>query len=355
MVMQPSKIETRVIEAAEKVLSRQNYVNVLDLFCEMGFLPWSNFELWRKGRIATLDDTIQCGPEKRAASIEIFQKWAQQKGLRLSEAQYQRQGRNGAVNLQFSPKDDPEVEKTYRIQYLSGELTERKTEQLQERLEKAPQPIVYKIVKESTCSDCGLELLKDDLLFMDGDQPLCLTCAEFGDLEYLGAGNTALTRRSTKYSSRTAVVVHWSRSRKRYERQGILAETAAIEKAEKECLEDADERAAARARDAERRKKDDQELVVRMKDEISKLFPGCPAEEVAAIAEHTAVRGSGRVGRSEAGRSLAEDALTAAVIASIRHRHTNYDDLLAGGTPRPIARQRISDRIDQVLERWRRG
>lgn len=46
----------------------------------------------------------------------------------------------------------------------------------------------------------------------------------------------------------------WSRNRKRYEHQGILVETAAIEKAEAECLADTDQRrrgAGRRAREAE--------------------------------------------------------------------------------------------------------
>jgi hypothetical protein len=36
----------------------------------------------------------------------------------------------------------------------------------------------------------------------------------------------------------------------------------------------------------------------------SVLFPGCPAHELAAITEHTAARGSGRVGRTEALKGL---------------------------------------------------
>jgi hypothetical protein len=59
-----------------------------------------------------------------------------------------------------------------------------------------------------------------------------------------------------------------------------------------------------------------------MAKQIGVLFPGCPAHELATIAEHTAARGSGRVGRTEAGRNLEERALTAAVIAAVRHNHT---------------------------------
>lgn len=89
---------------------------------------------------------------------------------------------------------------------------------------------------------------------MDAGQPLCLPCARIDHLEFLPAGDTALTRRATKYSARVAVVVRFSRSRKRYERQGILVEPAALQKAEEECTEDAGERAAARVRGAERRR-----------------------------------------------------------------------------------------------------
>ena len=61
------------------------------------------------------------------------------------------------------------------------------------------------------------------------------------------AGDAALTQRAAKSSNRTAVVVRFSRSRGRYERQDILVENSALEKAEQECLLDADERVKARA------------------------------------------------------------------------------------------------------------
>ena len=118
------------------------------------------------------------------------------------------------------------------------------------------------------------------------------------------------------------MVVRFSRARKRYERQGILVESAVLEKAECECLEDAAERAAARHRDAARRREQDRDLVLKMARKIGALFPGGLSEELSSIAEHTATRGSKRVGRTEAGRNLDDRALTAAVIAAIRHAHT---------------------------------
>jgi hypothetical protein len=151
------------------------------------------------------------------------------------------------------------------------------------------------------------------------------------------------------------VVVRFSRSRGRYERQGILVEPAAVERAEEECTEDADERAAARARGAAQRRKEDRELTVAMAQRIASLYPGIPADEAAAIAEHTAARGSGRVGRTASGRSLEEEALSMAVAAAVRHRHTGYDKLLAGGMDRAEARQRVLGKVREILAGWRSG
>jgi hypothetical protein len=47
--------------------------------------------------------------------------------------------------------------------------------------------------------------------------------------------------------------VRWSRTRKRYERQGLLVEDAALEQAEQQCLADSDARMRRRERDQERR------------------------------------------------------------------------------------------------------
>ena len=85
---------------------------------------------------------------------------------------------------------------------------------------------------------------------------------------------------------------------------------------------------------------------------IARLFSRCPPERAEAIARHTALRGSGRVGRSAAGRALDEQAITLAVVASVRHQDTNYDSLLMSGVPRDLARDRIRPDIDRILARW---
>jgi hypothetical protein len=214
---------------------------------------------------------------------------------------------------------------------------------------KATDLVVILPLKDWTCAGCGGT---GDFLKMEDPGPLCLTCADLDHLIFLPSGDAALTRRAKQASQLSAVVVRWSRSRKRYERQGILAEEAAIEQAEEQCLADEDVRLRRRDRDRERRAKEDVEFQARMAGEIRRQLPGCPKQRATAIAEHAALRGSGRVGRSAAARALDETAITLAVVASVRHEDTNYDQLLMSGIPREDARDRVRPVIDQVLDTW---
>src|SRR5437899_5048511 len=215
--------------------------------------------------------------------------------------------------------------------------------------------VVFDILRESKCADCGKELLGGDFLFMEGERPLCLTCADLDHLVYLPRGDTALTRRARKHSALSAVVVRFSRARKRYERQGVLVEESALEQAGAKCSADAEQRSVRRERAEIYRNKQDQVLAMRMAESIRQMFPGCPSEEAWMIAAHTSVRGSGRVGRTASGRALDEEALRAAVIAAIRHRHTHYDRLLMKGWDRMDARNAVRGDVDRVLSEWRKA
>jgi hypothetical protein len=341
-----------VVQAAEGALADHGYVSAIDVLTGMGLLLPAHVESWRKGRLDFLERLIQGDLKKISLSMSLFRQWAREKGLRPSETRYVCSGRGGTVDLRFSISGDPEIERHYRTHFVSPDLSERKLEKLEERLSRAPQPVVFEILRDSECTECGAELPRGSLLFLEAEQALCLACARLGDLEFLPAGDTALTRRATKYSGKTATVVRFSRSRGRYERQGILVESAAVEKAESECTLDADDRAQARARAAKLRAKQDEELVDQMTGRILALFPRCAPREARAIAAHTAARGSGRVGRTEAGRNLEERALFAAVAAAVRHKHTNYDALLAGGEDRADARQRVGEQVQEILAAW---
>jgi hypothetical protein len=149
------------------------------------------------------------------------------------------------------------------------------------------------------------------------------------------------------------VVVRFNRRRSRYERQGVLVEEAALARAEERCLADAEARRRRRVRDARRRTAEDVRFTDAFAAEIRRLFPGCPVERALGVAAHASVRGSGRVGRSAAGRALSEGAVVSAVAASVRHLDTPYDQLLMSGVPRAEARRRIAPTVEAVLGGWR--
>ena len=148
----------------------------------------------------------------------------------------------------------------------------------------APELVVFSILRASQCSQCKTELESGSFLTMEKGQPLCMTCADLDHLVFLPRGDTALTRRARKHSSLSVVVIKFSRARKRYERQGVLVEEAALDKAQEECLSDEDGRARRRVREAARREEEDHELVREMAGKIRAFFPGCPPSEALAIA-----------------------------------------------------------------------
>ena len=110
---------------------------------------------------------------------------------------------------------------------------------------------------------------------MEDAGPVCTVCADLVHLEFLPRGDAALTRRARGRSRLPAVVVRWSRSRRRYERQGILAETDAIEQAELECLADPAARERRRQREVLRRDNKDERFVADLTEAIRARLPGC--------------------------------------------------------------------------------
>ena len=214
---------------------------------------------------------------------------------------------------------------------------------------KAPDLVVIEPLNQWTCAGCSGS---GSLLLMEDGEPLCTACADLDHLVFLPAGDAALSRRARTASRLVAVVVRFSRSRKRYERQGILVEEAALQQAEAQCLADEEARARRRKRDRQRRADQDVVFEGQLAEAVVRLFPGCPPERAAAIAHFASVRGSGRVGRSAAARALDDRAVRLAVAASVRHEDTGYDELLMAGVPRPAAREQVRPAIERVLAAW---
>jgi hypothetical protein len=345
----PSRLERRVVAAAEATLAREQSVSPLDVLAQIGWLPWGLVDDWRRGQVDHLERVAAVQPDRLATALEHLRRWAAGEGLEPSEVAYVAATRDRRP-LRFTADGDQATERAWRTHWIRPDLSAAARERVTKRQSKAPDLVVIEPLNEWTCTGCGGS---GPYLFMEGPGPLCLGCADLDHLVFLPAGNAALSRRAKQASRLSAVVVRFSRSRKRYERQGILVEESALESAEAQCLADEDARIRRRERDRQRRAGQDLAFQARLAEAVVQLFPGCPSQRAEAIARHAGARGSGRVGRSAAGRALDEQAIRLAVVASVRHQDTDYDALLMSGVPRTDARDQVQPDIDRALAAWR--
>ena len=98
--------------------------------------------------------------------------------------------------------------------------------------------VVYALSKPSRCYGCDKRLLENEIVKLkhmeNESEVFCLHCAGLDHLELLPSGNAILTRLAKKYSKSRYVVMKWSELWKTYERQGVLLERQAVERARSE-------------------------------------------------------------------------------------------------------------------------
>ncbi|MBI5498269.1 MAG: DUF2293 domain-containing protein [Deltaproteobacteria bacterium] len=344
--MNDEEIRKRVPQLAGEALAK-GFVSSVDVLLALGWLSAEDLRAWREGRIPYLERVVHQNLGKVSTAMRAFHAWAQHSKLKPSLTVYHHRSHP----LRFSKSGDGSIERRYSTHYLRPVAAPRQEPPRGGSFEF----VVHHCRGQQPCRECQRTLAKDEFICVEEGTPVCLECADLDHLVFVPAGDAALTRRSTKYSRLSAVVVKWSRARKRFERQGILVEEAALKRARIECAMDAEDRAARREQDAGRRERQDEQLEAAMQQAIRQGWPGCSATDARAIAAHTAVRGSGRVGRTAAGRALDERALKLAVYAHIRHVHSNYDELLMKGVPRREARASVEAHVQEVFARWRQG
>ena len=213
---------------------------------------------------------------------------------------------------------------------------------------------VFIAVDEKKCTECGEDIFRGEFFLPEKpDRLLCMACADLDEFECLPSGDAALTRRASKHSAVSYVVLKFSRARKRFERQGTLVQPEAIEQAQAECAADEGLRRERQEKNRERLARLDQQFVKAFAAAVRGQFPGMPTERERQIAEHACQKWSGRVGRTAAAKEFDPNAVTLAVIAHIRHRETNYDRLLFQLGDRDAARRAVHDKVDRILDKWR--
>jgi hypothetical protein len=215
----------RVTEAAEAALADQSYVSPIDVLVGIRWLDGTTLKRWERGDVDCLEGAIQTGLPRLSEAMRLLRAWATAKRLVPSETSYVARTPRRET-LRFSKSGDPDIERLYRTHWISGELSRKEQERVAGKASRAPELVVIRPLKSGwTCHRCGAT---GDLLVMESPGPACLRCVGLDDLEFLGAGDALLTRRAKAKSARHAVVVRFSRSRGRYERQGLLVELQAL-------------------------------------------------------------------------------------------------------------------------------
>ena len=242
-----NRLQGRIVRAAEVALAERDVVSPIDVLTGIGWLPPTEVDRWRQGRIPYLEAAAQVNLSKLTTAMKYFRGWARDRGLQPSETAYVARTRDRRP-LQFSKSGTPNIELAYRTHWVSPDLSRKKRERVAEQQSKPPDLVVIWPRKEFTCAACGET--DERLLIMDDPGPMCLVCADLDHLVFLRSGDAALTRRAKRGSRLSAVVVRFSTTRKRYERQGVLVEEPALEQAERQCLADKEARVRPRVGDA---------------------------------------------------------------------------------------------------------
>lgn len=219
----------RVTEAAECELAAHDYASPFHVLLRLGWLDPNSARRWEQGQIQCLEDVMQVSPARLAEAMSLLRTWAAAKGLQASEAEYIARTPQ-RPSLRFSRGGEAETERQFRTHWLSNAISPKQRERLEEKAKRPPELVVIEpLNRDWKCHRCGGS---GGLLIMEGPGPACLECAGLDDLEFLGSGDALLTRRAKAKSRRHAVVVRFSRTRKRYERQGILVEPEVLRDAQ---------------------------------------------------------------------------------------------------------------------------
>jgi hypothetical protein len=223
------RLQSRVVSAAEATLAEKNVVSAIDVLMRIGWLTQPRLDEWRQCRLTYLEAGISTNLHKISAAMTMFHRWARGRELTPSETAYVSRTRDRQP-LRFSKSGDKAIEHAYRTHWVSRAVSTPKRERLREQQSRAPDLVAICPLHDWTCTKCGGT---GDFLLMEKLGPVCRTCAGLDHLVFLAAGDASLSRRARQASGVCAVVVRFSRARKRYERQGILVERAALEAAER--------------------------------------------------------------------------------------------------------------------------
>ena len=76
-----TKLDERVVKAAEEALADRHYVTAIDVLIGIGWLTTPQVDRWRQGRVDYLERQVTANLSKISTAMAAFRRWAQKQGL----------------------------------------------------------------------------------------------------------------------------------------------------------------------------------------------------------------------------------------------------------------------------------
>ncbi|KXA93499.1 hypothetical protein AKJ64_00400 [candidate division MSBL1 archaeon SCGC-AAA259E17] len=238
---------------------------------------------------------------------------------------------------------------------LAERLVEESKESIREELERVRKEKRDAVDIEALAKERGLKVWEANQF----DGYWCKEHDEFNDIpdgwDFLPSGDGALTRKVRRGP-------HCILMKKKHGHSkpvGTIAPSDNIEQAREEL---GGEEGAKRREKSKKRgqKKREKRITKNLKKKIRQQFPSIPKKKLEEVTSKARRKGS--VGSAdwvyfsseeEEEESLRQTARLA-VKAHIRHKHTDYDQILLQGVPKGRARFIVSGQIEEVLEKWKK-
>jgi hypothetical protein len=157
----------RVAKAAEAALAARHFVSALDILVGIGWLEAQAAERWRRGQIDCLEEAVR-------ANLPRISEACGYSGLGRPRKDCS-QARQPMSAARRGARRCASAEASYRIHWMSLELSDKKRERLAEKASHALELVVVQPLNtEWRCHRCGGT---GDLLTMETPGPACLRCA----------------------------------------------------------------------------------------------------------------------------------------------------------------------------------
>jgi len=123
--MNNQQLKTKTTNAAAQLIFKKKYIAPVDLLMGLGYLKANDYENWRKGQVAYLEQVCLVNLKKLSTIMKILRDFSKENNYRPSYTAYNGWGKNKGKKLKFSKSGAPFIEQAYATHYLSPNLKKK--------------------------------------------------------------------------------------------------------------------------------------------------------------------------------------------------------------------------------------